>query len=156
MHLHLHSILHTLSNWPTAPRPRALGRLPTNQQPTKQPNSHQNSSKIDEKSSKNLFPRVSWRGSGGHVGLKNRSWEASWGGLGAILGPRANQDPQGWGDGPPRASLGPPNLEPKSNINQHKIKQKNDHFLISFLTWFFIDFIRILGPNMGPTSTKNL
>ena len=34
----------------------------------------------------------------------------------------------------PRASLGPPNLEPKSNINQHKMKQKNDHFLISFLT----------------------
>ena len=24
----------------------------------------------------------------------------------------------------PRASLGPPNLEPKSNINQHKMKQK--------------------------------
>ena len=28
----------------------------------------------------------------------------------------------------PRASLGPPNLEPKSNINQHKMKQKNYHF----------------------------
>ena len=84
-----------ISKWPSAPRHRALGRLPANQQPTKQPNSDQNSSKIDEKSSKNLFPRVSWRGSGGHVGLKNRSWEPSWGGLGAILGPRANQDPQG-------------------------------------------------------------
>ena len=56
----------------------------------------------------------------------------------------------------PRASLGPPNLEPKSNINQHKIDQKNDLFLISFWNGFFIDFTRILGPNMGPTSTKNL
>ena len=32
----------------------------------------------------------------------------------------------------PRASLGPPNLEQKSNINQHKLKQTNDHLLISF------------------------
>ena len=33
---------------------------------------------------------------------------------------------------PPRASLGPPNLEPKSNINQHKMKQTNDNFLYNF------------------------
>ena len=44
----------------------------------------------------------------GHVGLQNRSWRASWGGLGAILAPRAKQDPPGWDGGPPRTSLGPP------------------------------------------------
>ena len=56
----------------------------------------------------------------------------------------------------PRASLGPPNLEPKSNINQHKINKKHDNFLKYFFDGFLIDFRRILGPNMGPTSTKNL
>ena len=51
--------------------------------------------------------------------------------------------------------LGPPNLEPKSNKNQHKINKKTNDFLMLFFDRFLIDFRWILGPNMGPTCTKN-
>ena len=56
--------------------------------------------------------------------------------LGAVLGPSWAQEPIKTPKSEemslqerPRASLGPPNLEPKSNINQHKINQKIYHFL---------------------------
>ena len=95
-------------------------------------------------------------------GVLEGSWKllkGSCGALGGLLGvswgylvaPRANKSPKSWFVGPPWT----PNLEPKSNKNQHKIDQKTNQFLMLFFDGFLIDFRWILGPNMGPTCTKN-
>ena len=129
-----------------------LGKITSSQKNTK------NTSTIYQTSTKNLPSRPSWRALGG-------SWEplggllgGSWGALGAILAhlgsktlkksPPAKLGHEFW------RGLGPQNPS-KSNIIQHKINQTINHFLKWFFDRFFIDFRWILGPNMGPTSTKN-
>ena len=58
----------------------------------------------------------------------------------------------------PRASLGPPNLEPKSNINQHTMKQTINIFdIILELIFhrFYKDFGSQHGANIHQKSIKN-
>ena len=64
----------------------------------------------------------------GYVGLKNRSWRASWGGLGAILGPLGRLWAASWPKLAPRARNLPkmvPTWKPKCPNMEAKSHQKS-------------------------------
>ena len=95
--------------------------------PSKQPEINQNSSPNQRKIFQKWLPEALLEGIlgpcwpqksvlEGYVGLKNRSWRASWGGLGAILGPlgpKSNLRPPGVRRWASKGLPGTPYLEAK-------------------------------------------
>ena len=126
-----------LSNSLRPASPGPFYTQPTKQQPRKPADQHTNqksrkiASQSNEKSSKISFQRPSWRGSWGHVGLKNRSWRGMLGskiGLGGPLGgswghlgPKSNLRPQKVRRWASKGLPGTPNLEAKLDQDGTKL-----------------------------------
>ena len=73
---------------------------------------------------------------GGFLEALGRLLGGSWGALGGLLGGSLGlywaQEPTSHRKADSLDPLGPPNLEPKSNKNQHKINQKTSDLLMLF------------------------